>query len=131
MAQRIIDAGYPTTLWSRHTAAKVAGSPAELAAASDLVCVCVVGDADVVDITTREDGVLAGLAEGGVVAIHSTVHPSTCHDLAERAGAQGVSVIDAPVSGGGTAAAEGCLLAMVGAVLDAAESALTLLSHPR
>ena len=45
MARRIIDAGYPTTLWARRpaslepfadTAAKVAGSPAELAADSDL-----------------------------------------------------------------------------------------------
>ena len=52
MAGRIIEAGFPTTLWARRpaalegfadTAAKVAGSPAELAAASDLVCLCVVG----------------------------------------------------------------------------------------
>jgi 3-hydroxyisobutyrate dehydrogenase-like beta-hydroxyacid dehydrogenase len=50
------DAGYPTTLWARRpeslepfadTAAKVAGSLAELAADSDLVCLCVVGDSDV------------------------------------------------------------------------------------
>lgn len=55
MARRIVEAGYPTTLWARRpaslepfadTAAKVAGSPAELAAASDLVCLCVVGDAE-------------------------------------------------------------------------------------
>jgi 3-hydroxyisobutyrate dehydrogenase-like beta-hydroxyacid dehydrogenase len=34
--------------------------------------------------------------------------------LAKKAGAQGVSVVDAPVSGGGPAAAEGRLLVMVG-----------------
>jgi 3-hydroxyisobutyrate dehydrogenase len=54
MARRIIGAGYPVTLWARRpatleafadTSAKVSGSPAELAAASDPVCICVVSDA--------------------------------------------------------------------------------------
>ena len=87
MAGRIIEAGFSTTLWARRpaslepfadTAATVAGSPAELAAASDLVCLCVVGDDDVEEVTTGENGVLAGLKPGGVIAIHSTVHPETC-----------------------------------------------------
>ncbi|UMB70466.1 NAD(P)-dependent oxidoreductase [Mycobacterium paraterrae] len=123
MARRIVEAGFPTTLWARRavslepfadTAASVAESPAELAAASDLVCLCVVGDADVVDVVTGDSGVLAGLKPGGVIAVHSTVHPATCRELAEKADAQGVSVIDAPVSGGAPAAAEGKLLVMVG-----------------
>jgi 3-hydroxyisobutyrate dehydrogenase len=123
MARQIVDAGYATTLWARrpaslepfaNTAAKVVGSPAELAAASDLVCVCVVGDADVMEIATGEHGLLAGLKPGGVIAVHSTVHPDTCRELADKADAQGVSVVDAPVSGGGIAAAEKRLLVMVG-----------------
>ena len=123
MARRIVEAGYPTTLWARRpdtlepfadTAAKVAASPAELAAASDLVCLCVVGDADIEEITGGEHGVLAGLKPGSVIAVHSTVHPDTCKELAKKAVAQGVSVVDAPVSGGGPAAAEGRLLVMVG-----------------
>ena len=123
MARRIIDAGFPTTLWARRpaslepyadTAAAVAQTPAALAAASDLVCLCVVGDADVDDVVTGENGVLSGLEPGGVIAIHSTVHPNTCHRLAEMAAGQGVSVIDAPVSGGAPAVEEGKLLVMVG-----------------
>ncbi|RBM21992.1 6-phosphogluconate dehydrogenase [Prauserella sp. PE36] len=123
MARRIVDAGYEVTLWARRpaslepfagTAAKVAGSPAEVAAASDLVCVCVVSDADVEEVTYGENGVLARLREDGVLAVHSTVHPDTCRRLAERAGARGVAVVDAPVSGGGPAAAEGTLLVMAG-----------------
>src|SRR5579875_1820384 len=105
MARRIVDAGYPLTLWARRpaslepfadSAAKVADSPAELAAVSDLVCLCVVGDADVEEIADGESGLLAGLKPGSVIAVHSTVHPKTCHALAKKAGAQGVSVIDAP-----------------------------------
>ena len=120
MARRIIEAGYPVTLWARRPAtlepfadtnAKIAGSPAELAAASDLVCVCVRDDADTEEVV---DAVLGGLAAGGVVAVHSTVHPDTCRRLAERARAGGVRLIDAPVSGGAPAAEAGRLLVMVG-----------------
>jgi 3-hydroxyisobutyrate dehydrogenase len=123
MARRIVEGGYETTLWARRpaslepyadSAAKTAGSPAELAAASDLVCLCVVGDDDVRQVLYGETGVLAGLASGAIVAIHSTVHPDTCREVAEKAAAQGVSVIDAPVSGGGPAVEEGKLLVMVG-----------------
>ncbi|MBA9005369.1 NAD(P)-dependent oxidoreductase [Thermomonospora cellulosilytica] len=122
MARRIIEAGHPTTLWARRPAslepfggtAEVAGSPADLAAASDLVCICVVNDADVEEVVTGERGVLAGLGEGGVIAVHSTVHPDTCRRLADLAGARGVSLVDAPVSGGGPAAEAGRLLVMAG-----------------
>jgi 3-hydroxyisobutyrate dehydrogenase len=123
MARRIIDAGYPVTLWARRdaslepfagTPAKVAGSPADLAADSDLVGVCVVNDADVEQVLTGDSGVLAGLGTGGVIAVHSTVHPDTCRRLADQAAAGGVRLIDAPVSGGGPAAAEGRLLVMAG-----------------
>lgn len=123
MARRIVEAGHPLTIWARRpetlepfadTAASVASSPSELAAASDVVCLCVVNDADVETVLTRDDGVLAGLAPGGVVAIHATVHPDTCRQLAARAGEQGVDVVDAPVSGGGIAAEAGNLLVMVG-----------------
>ncbi|HUL99412.1 MAG TPA: NAD(P)-binding domain-containing protein, partial [Mycobacterium sp.] len=123
MARAIVDAGFDTTLWARRpaslepyadTAAKTAESPAELGAASDLVCLCVVGDADVEEVVGGDTGVLAGMADGGIIAIHSTVHPDTCRKLAETAGAKGVSVIDAPVSGGAPAVDEKRLLVMTG-----------------
>ncbi|KOU56989.1 6-phosphogluconate dehydrogenase [Streptomyces sp. MMG1533] len=123
MARRIVDAGFETTLWARrpatlapfeNTAAKRASSPADLAAVSDLVCVCVVDDADVEEVLTGESGVLAGLRKGGVIAVHSTVHPDTCRRLADRARNHGVALVDAPVSGGGPAAAQGRLVVMAG-----------------
>jgi 3-hydroxyisobutyrate dehydrogenase-like beta-hydroxyacid dehydrogenase len=123
MARRIVEGGYDLTLWARRpasvepyadTAAKVAATPAELAAASDLVCLCVVGDDDVRQVLNGETGVFAGLAKGGTVAIHSTIHPDTCREIAEAAGALGINVIDAPVSGGAPAVEEGTLMVMVG-----------------
>jgi 3-hydroxyisobutyrate dehydrogenase len=130
MAGRIIESGFPTSLWARRpaslapfadTAATVAGSPAELASASDLVCLCVTGDADVEEVTVGANGVLAGLTPGGVIAVHSTVHPKTCHALSKKAGARGISVIDAPVSGGAPAVAQRRLLVMVGGDSDVVE----------
>ncbi|GGN36740.1 NAD(P)-dependent oxidoreductase [Streptomyces fuscichromogenes] len=123
MARRIAGAGHRTTLWARRPAtlapftdsgARTAGSPAELAAASDLVCLCVVDDADVEQVVTGPDGVLAGLRRGGVIAVHSTVHPETCRRLAAVARTSGVALLDAPVSGGGRAAEQGTLVVMAG-----------------
>ena len=123
IARRIVEAGFDTVLWARRlatltpfagTAATTAGSPAELAAAADVVCLCVVDDADVEQVAYAPEGVLAGLRPGGVVVVHSTVHPDTCRRLAERARTQRISVLDAPVSGGGHAAEKGTLVVMAG-----------------
>jgi 3-hydroxyisobutyrate dehydrogenase-like beta-hydroxyacid dehydrogenase len=127
MARRIVEEGFPLTVWARRsgsvepfgdTAATVASTPAELGAASDIVGLCVVADADVEDVLLRSDGVLAGMMPGGIVAIHSTIHPDTCRRLAETAADRGVAVVDAPVSGGGYAAAARKLLVMVGGADD-------------
>ncbi len=123
IARRIVEGGFALTLWARRpeslepyadTAASSVSTPAELGAASDVVGICVVGDADVEDVLLRADGVLAGMAAGGVVALHSTIHPDTCALVAEQAARRGVGVVDAPVSGGGGAAAQRKLLVMVG-----------------
>lgn len=130
MARRILQGGYATTLWARRdstlepfadTDARTADSPAELGSQSDLVCLCVVGDADVDEVIRGDSGVLAGLQPGGIIAIHSTVHPDTCRRLAQHCADQGVSVIDAPVSGGGPAAEAGTLLVMAGGAPDVVE----------
>jgi 3-hydroxyisobutyrate dehydrogenase-like beta-hydroxyacid dehydrogenase len=130
MARAIIDAGFETTLWARRaaslepyadTSADVADSPASLAAASDVICLCVVGDDDVRQLAAGPEGLLAGAQPDSIIVVHSTVHPHTCRELAEEASAHGVSVIDAPVSGGAPAVEQRQLLVMVGgeeAVVD-------------
>ena len=66
-----------------------------------------VGDDDVRQVLDGETGVLAGLAKGGTVAIHSTIHPDVCRELAELAAPHGVQVMDAPMTGNPAAAASG------------------------
>jgi 3-hydroxyisobutyrate dehydrogenase len=137
MARRIVDAGFPTTLWARRAAslgpfattdAATAGTLGELGTASDLVGVCVVNDADVRAVLLGPDGVLAGMKPGGVIVIHSTIHPRTCLEVAAAGRERDIAVIDAPVSGGGQVAAAGNLLVMVGGEEADVERARPVLS---
>lgn len=142
MARRIVEGGFPLILWARrpqslepfaNTPAVTAPTPAALAQDCSVVCVCVTGDADVDEVVLGADGVLAGTGPGCTVVIHSTVHPDTCVRLSERAGERGVAVLDAPVSGGAPAVAEGTLLVMVGgdaAVLDRVRPVLATFGDP-
>ena len=122
MAQAIIDAGFATTLWARRPKALVpyrskadlADSPADLTARSDMVGICVLSDADVEEVVLGPNGLVDGVRPGTVVAIHSTVHPRTCIQMASALAEAGADVLDAPVSGGGGAAAARKLLVMVG-----------------
>jgi len=123
LASRIIDAGFPTVLWARRPhvlspfvgpAVQAAATPAELASAVDLVGICVWDDDAVREVVCGRDGVLAGCRPGTVIAIHSTVHPHTCHELADAATKHRAVVLDAPVSGGREVALTGKLVVPVG-----------------
>jgi 3-hydroxyisobutyrate dehydrogenase len=94
--------------------ARVAGSPRELAAASDIVFIAVLNDAQVRGVLLGDDGVFAGAARGTVVVIVSTVTTGTVIDMRDAGSAHGVSVVDCGVSGGTFGAAEGQLVCMVG-----------------
>jgi 3-hydroxyisobutyrate dehydrogenase len=94
--------------------AVAATKPRDVAAASDVVGVCVRDDADVRAVVGGPDGLLAGAARGLVVAIHSTVQPSTVEAMAALARPHGVDVIDACITGGAAGAAQGTLTVMAG-----------------
>lgn len=129
MAQRIEQAGFPLTIWARRdatlapfagTSAQIAKTPAALAEACDLVEICVVNDADVREVVL-ESGLLGALAPGAVIAVHSTLLPSTVIDLEKHASKRGVHILDAPVSGGNSGAKAGTLTTIVGGDPDVLE----------
>jgi 3-hydroxyisobutyrate dehydrogenase-like beta-hydroxyacid dehydrogenase len=94
--------------------AAAAGSPAELARASQVALVIVPSSEDVLRVCAGEAGLLAGVAPGAVVAVCSSVTPDTCREL-ERSGAgAGVGVIDAALTRGVRHAEEGDLTLLVG-----------------
>jgi 3-hydroxyisobutyrate dehydrogenase-like beta-hydroxyacid dehydrogenase len=128
MARRIVDSGYPLLLWARRaetlvpfegTAARPVASIAELGAGAEHVGVCVLDDAGTRQVCAE---LIPAMRRGSRIAIHSTVHPTTVIELAAQAAARQISLLDAPVSGGGPAAAARTLTVMVGG----AEQALAL-----
>ncbi|MEN4446906.1 NAD(P)-dependent oxidoreductase [Mycobacterium sp. SM3041] len=91
--------------------ATLAGSVAEVAKA-DVISVTVLNDEQVRDVVTQ---LAEHAAPGTVIAIHSTIEPTTAVELAEQLRPKGIHIVDAPVSGGAHAASKGELAVMVGA----------------
>ncbi|MBN2113289.1 MAG: NAD(P)-dependent oxidoreductase [Acidimicrobiia bacterium] len=128
MARNLLAKGHALTVWNRspqraaalaEAGATVADGPAALAAACDLVMVCLSDTPDVKEVVLGPGGVLEGLAPGSLVVDHSTISPRATRSLAEAAAGKQAHWLDAPVSGGSEGAARGTLSIMVGG--DAAQ----------
>jgi 3-hydroxyisobutyrate dehydrogenase-like beta-hydroxyacid dehydrogenase len=91
--------------------ARVADSVGDVAAGCDVISVMVLDDAQVRSVVGE---ILPKCTPETVIAIHSTISEATAVDVARGASAQGVHVVDAPVSGGAMGAAGGTLAVMVG-----------------
>lgn len=96
--------------------ARAASSLSELAASSDIIGICVRDDAQVRTVVT---GLLEGAAPGTIVTVHSTISPETAVDLAAVCAERGVTLLDAPISGGAPGAEQGRLAVMVGGPREA------------
>jgi 3-hydroxyisobutyrate dehydrogenase-like beta-hydroxyacid dehydrogenase len=129
----MIDAGLPMILWARRAetlapyrggAARFADTLSELAAQVDHLGLCVVNDDDVRSVCAE---LIPAMHAGSRIAIHSTIHPDTCREVAAQAAARGVKVLDAPVSGGGPAAEAGTLTVMIGGDADELAAARPIL----
>ena len=131
IARNIIAGGVPLRLWNRtaHKAAAIAGgrlaaSPAE--AASQVVLTVLPDLPDVARLLTGSDGLVAGWKAAGigrpVLVVHGTVSPvAVAAFAAECQRDHGVTVIDAPLSGGTIGAEEARLSTMVGGPREVVE----------
>lgn len=134
MVLRLVEAGHDTTVYRRGAGLDevlAAGATADadyrsLAASSDLLILCVYDDAQVRDILI-DNGALAAMRSGTVVALHTTGSPELARHLGEIA-PDGVSVIDTTFSGGPNDVTAGQLTVMVGGEPDAIEAARPALS---
>jgi 3-hydroxyisobutyrate dehydrogenase len=91
--------------------ARWTADPAALAAASDVMLVCVGYDEELRALFPQ----LAPAARpAAIVAVLSTVHPKTVQELARAYAPRGLAVVDATMCRGGRAADEGTLLCFVG-----------------
>jgi 3-hydroxyisobutyrate dehydrogenase len=136
MAERVIQAGWRLHVFARRPdvlrrfeerGAIPVASLRELAERSDVVHIMVVTDEQVREVVLG-DNLLAGMRPGGILIVHSTVHPDTCRDLATVAAVRNVYLLDAAVSGGARKAAVGELTVMVGGDKEAFSIAAPVLS---
>ncbi len=127
MAANLVRAGYPLHVWNRTAGrarplvdmgATEARSLRELAAAVDVVVLCVSDTPDVESVLFGADGIAAGAAAGTLVIDCSTISPSATRAFAARLREQGVAMVDAPVSGGSEGAVQATLTIMVGGEPD-------------
>jgi 3-hydroxyisobutyrate dehydrogenase len=123
MVERLVAQGIETVVFDLSAAAveacvakgaRAAASPAEAAAGSDAIGVCVPEDDHVRAVLRGPNGVLAGARRGAVVAVHSTILPSTAEELEREAAAAGLGLLDACVTGGAARAVQGKLVFLLG-----------------
>jgi 3-hydroxyisobutyrate dehydrogenase/2-hydroxy-3-oxopropionate reductase len=101
--------------------AEVAATPAEVGKAADFVIIGVGYDEEVDAVVLGANGLLGAMRQGSTIAISSTCTPEFVKSIAERAGANGIDILDAPICRGRWAADEGTLLALVGGKADVVE----------
>ncbi|MFW0795476.1 NAD(P)-dependent oxidoreductase [Gordonia sp. CPCC 205515] len=101
--------------------AQQADSLADLAAATDIIGICVLNDEQVRTVVTGDRGLLSAARPGTIITVHSTISPETAVDLAAVCAERGVVLLDAPISGGAMAAEQGRLAIMVGGARDSYE----------
>ena len=102
----------------------------ELAAASELVLVCVGYDRELRGLL-QDPELLSASRPGAVYAVLSTVHPKTVQALAAGCSSKNIHVVDATMCRGGRAADQGTLLTFVGgepAVVERLRPALAAFS---
>jgi 3-hydroxyisobutyrate dehydrogenase len=131
MCGQLLRQGYDVTLTTRTRAraevlleggARWAGSPAEVAAVSDVVFSIVGYPEDVVEVLLGPEGALAGASPGAVLVDMTTSEPSLAVEIGERAATVGVHALDAPVSGGDVGARNATLSIMVGGPVEVVEA---------
>lgn len=104
-----------------------ANSPAELAAAADMVITCLPSPAASAEVMDAPDGVLAGIRPGAIWAEMSTTDPAEVRRLGALVDYKGAAALDCPVSGGVHRAASGNISVFAGGDRATFERALPVL----
>lgn len=136
IAFNLRDQGYELTVYGRgdglervsEAGATVVDTYPAVAAASDVVFLCLPGPEDVDTVVTGENGLAEGLEAGSVLVDTTTSLPATTDQIAATLAAEDVTVFSAPVSGGRWSAEQATLSVMVSGDPDVFDELEPLLS---
>jgi 3-hydroxyisobutyrate dehydrogenase len=136
MAGRLLDAGYPLTVWNRtpdktqalaDRGAKVAQSPRQAVAGATVV-ISMLADVPVCrDVWLGRGEAILGTAPGTVLVESSTITVEWIEELDRAAKEHGCELVDAPVTGSKPQAAAGQLLFLAGGSTAALDSITPIL----
>lgn len=142
MALNLVKKGFTLTVHSRSQApvnalvaagAAGADTPAAVASSSDVIITMVPDSPDVKAVLEGPQGVFDSVRPGSVIVDMSTIAPAAARELAAKAASLGVSMLDAPVSGGEIGAINASLSVMVGgdaAALERVRPVLNAVGNP-
>jgi 3-hydroxyisobutyrate dehydrogenase-like beta-hydroxyacid dehydrogenase len=135
MSRKILEAGYPLTVWNRKkektgplisAGAKWADSPKAVTQASDVVITMVTDSTASEEVICGKNGVLEGAHAGMTLVDMGSIAPEMSRSIAERARAKGIPMLDAPVTGNPRVASEGKLGIMVGGPRETFDTCLPI-----
>ena len=127
MARRFLAAGHPVAVSSRsrppvdeigNEGARACGSPAEVAANSEVVFTMLPDAPHVEDVVFGEGGLLSAMTPGSVLVDCTSNDPACAAHVAEALSEKDVGMLDAPVSGAPEGAEQGTLAIMAGGPKD-------------
>ncbi len=123
MAVNLLNAGFKLTGYDvnkdalmkvAEKGARIGADPRDVAENSNVVITSLPTPEILEDVVLGEKGILAGAKHGVTLVTTDTVLPETIHKISREAMKSGVSVLDAPVSGGPHGARAATLTVMVG-----------------
>ncbi len=137
MAANLVKAGFQVRAFdlmpaaleqARADGAHIAASAADAVQGAQVVVSMLPASRHVEGLYLGDNGILACIEAGALIIDSSTIAPASARKVADAAGARGLAMIDAPVSGGTAGAAAGTLTFIVGGESEALERARPVLS---
>ncbi len=141
MSSNLLKAGYELSVFDINKeavtalaaeGARAAASPKEVAEHSEIIFTMLPNSQHVKEVILGENGILNGASKGSVIIDMSSISPVVSKELSVKAVNAGLSMLDAPVSGGEPKAIDGTLAIMVGgseSVFDSVQDVLHVLGE--
>jgi 3-hydroxyisobutyrate dehydrogenase len=138
MARHLLDAGHPLFVHTRTRSkaeellaagATWCDTPADVGRRCRCLLTIVTDTPDVQAVLFGPQGAAQTLPDGACVIDMSTISPDATRDFAEQLQQRGITLLDAPVTGGDVGAQQGTLTIMVGGDAKAFETARPILEH--
>ncbi|HHV94827.1 MAG TPA: 2-hydroxy-3-oxopropionate reductase [Firmicutes bacterium] len=136
MAKNLLKAGYELVVYDINEepvkelvelGAKPGASSKDVAERSEVVITMLPNSPEVREVALGKNGIIEGAKPGTIVIDMSSISPIASQEIAAELAKRGITMLDAPVSGGEPKAIDGTLAIMVGGPKDAFEKVKDIL----